>query len=586
MQKSAGIIASTLLVVVFAFTATGQVQEHRSLDITGLVRTPLHLPASALANFQHVSVRLNEITLAGHFQGVFTYTAVPLRYLLELAGIQRNEPFYMKPVDLAVVVRSSSGQSAVLSWGEIFYRNPSEIVIGYRAEAVRPMKDCASCHRNDSYRKYLEPLSRKVGLPRLVISADTRTDRSIENIVSIEVVNPKAAARTRRGEAVSSNSFTVKSLSGKSVIVDTLSPYAKIESTGIEAGDGRGFHGTSRFSGALLSDILTRAGVDRDPRSAFIVTSADGYRSLLSYGEIFLSSPAKNIIVANTIDGKAIDKLGRFVAAMPDDLSADRWVRAVKSIEQVKLPSRGGITVVGVGCGDADLITLRALARLARADAIICPKDLRERYAPYIGDRPVLFDPLMNMAHVIAKTNPGLTKEEVKALMEKNRSDSKAKVSSALAEGKRIALLDYGDPTLYGSWTYWLPDAFHGRIDEIVPGVSAFNAGNAMIGKNIAHRGSAIITVPDGIRSNEAMLKAVAEKGDTLVIFVGLAELKGLMPLLARYYRPDTPVDLVYKAWYEYENRRYQTTLADSVKVAEGEREKFLGLIYIGPCIR
>ncbi|MBP7585692.1 MAG: hypothetical protein KBA61_16735 [Spirochaetes bacterium] len=586
MLKKILFISVTLIVATVAFRDTGSVQESRTLSITGLVRNPLHLPVSTLANFQHASIRLNEITLPGHFQGVFSYTGVPLKFLLELAGIQRREGFYMKPIDLAIVVRSGDGRQTVLSWGEVFYRNPSEIIVAHTASPVRPMKDCASCHRNDSYRKYQEPLSRGVVLPRLVISCDAYTDRSLENVVSIEVVNLKTAAPVRRGEPVSSPSFSVVSGTKKLAVIDDVTPYGRTVATGKEVGDGRGFHGLIRFSGAPLAEVLEKAGVDKNPHSVFLVTSADNYRSLLSYGEIFLSAAGRNIIVADQIEGKAIEKLGRFVMVTPGDLSADRWVRAVKSIEQVKLETTGSISIVGVGCGDTDLITLKALSRIARADALICTKDLKERYAPYLGGRPVLFDPLTNLENFIQKTNPGLSKDEVKKRVEKNRADSIAKVRAALDEGKRIALLDYGDPTLYGSWTYWLAESFHDRITDIVPGISAFNAGNAMIGKNIAHRGSAIITVPDGIRTNEPMVKAIADHGDTMVIFVGLAELKSLMPVLAKYYRVDTPVDLVYKAGYEYENRRYSTTLGESVKVAEGEREKFLGLIYIGPEIR
>ncbi len=586
MKKTLVIIASTLLLALFGFTATGSVQEHGALSIGGLVRTPLHLTMNTLANFQHASVRLNEVSLGGDFHGVFSYTGVPLRFLLELAGIQRTESFYAKPIDLAIMVRNAGGQATVLSWGEVFYRNASEILIAYASSPVRPMKDCASCHRNDSYRKYREPLSRSVGLPRLVVSGDASTERSLENVVSIEVVNLKHAVPVRRGEPVSSPSFVISSGAKRLGAIDSVTPYAKATATGKEVGDGRGYHGLVRFGGAPLAEVLEKAGVDKDPHSAFLVTSADNYRSLLSYGEIFLNPSGRNILVADTIDGKAIGKLGRFVVVTPGDLSADRWVRAVKSIEQVKIGTAGGITIIGVGCGDTDLVTLRAISKMARADVFICTKDLGERFAPYMGGKPVLFDPLTNMANFIEKTNPGITKEEVRKRVGKNRSGSVVKIREALDAGKRVALLEYGDPTLYGSWTYWLTENFPGRITEIVPGVSAFNAGNAMIGKNIAHRGSAIITVPDGIRTNEAMLKAVAEHGDTMAIFVGLAELKGLMPLLARYYRPDTPVDLVYKAGYEHENRRYQTTLAESVKVAESEREKFLGLIYIGPCIR
>jgi len=93
MKKTLVIIASTLLLALFGFTATGSVQEHGALSIGGLVRTPLHLTMNTLANFQHASVRLNEVSLGGDFHGVFSYTGVPLRFLLELAGIQRTEAF-------------------------------------------------------------------------------------------------------------------------------------------------------------------------------------------------------------------------------------------------------------------------------------------------------------------------------------------------------------------------------------------------------------------------------------------------------------------------------------------------------------
>ena len=229
------------------------------------MRTPLHIPVSSLAHFQHASLRLNEVTLSGHFQGVFSYTGVPLRYLLELAGIQRQEGFYMKPIDLAIVIRNAEGRSTILSWGEVFYHNPAETVIAHAATPVRPMKDCSLCHKTDNYRRFKDPLSRGVGLPRLVVSGDAYTDRSLENVVSIEVVNLKSATPVRRGAPVSSPSFSVVSGEKKLAEVDAVTSYNRSEATGKEVGDGRGYHGLIRFSGVPAGRRTGKSGGRQGP---------------------------------------------------------------------------------------------------------------------------------------------------------------------------------------------------------------------------------------------------------------------------------------------------------------------------------
>jgi precorrin-4 methylase len=201
-----------------------------------------------------------------------------------------------------------------------------------------------------------------------------------------------------------------------------------------------------------------------------------------------------------------------------------------------------------------------------------------------MGNKPILFDPLLNTERMFRQKNPNLSPEESKRLLEEKRSKDIQKIRDALSNGRNVALLDYGDPTIYGSWLYWLGE-FQDAI-EIVPGISAFNAANAMIGKHFGCNGSIVLTVPKGLKSNEAMLKAVAENGDTLVIFIGLKEMKDLMPLFEKYYPSSTPVNLVYRAGYSDSERLIKTTLSGVLNVEEGEKEKHLGMIYIGPCLK
>jgi precorrin-4 methylase len=119
----------------------------------------------------------------------------------------------------------------------------------------------------------------------------------------------------------------------------------------------------------------------------------------------------------------------------------------------------------------------------------------------------------------------------------------------------------------------------------VVPGISALNAANAMIVKNVGCNGSIVLTSPKGLMGNDGMIKAVAERGDTLAIFMGLREIKTLVTLLEKYYPAAEPVYIAYKAGYSNGERLVKTTLADVAAIAGRDSEQHLGVIYVGPCL-
>ena len=59
-----------------------------------------------------------------------------------------------------------------------------------------------------------------------------------------------------------------------------------------------------------------------------------------TYGELLLAPYGRNIIIADRADDKPLEKNGKFIAVLPDDLSADRWVKAVEKIEVIKLKQK------------------------------------------------------------------------------------------------------------------------------------------------------------------------------------------------------------------------------------------------------
>lgn len=555
-----------------------------TLSITGAVRQPLNLSLEDLQKMETVSVRLNEVTRDQQYSGAFNFRGIPLKTLLELAFVQKEESGFSKETDLAIVVRNKDGKQTVLSWGEVFFSNPSDCVLAFSSTPVMPLADCRTCHGTEVYKKWLDVLSRTVGYPKLVVVNDFYTDRSLEDVTNIEVVDLHLKMAYKKKRDLFSPGFTVTGNVKRPLNISNFSSYPQIVAPSKMIGDGKGFHGLEFYGGVLLSDFLKKAGITQDLNQAIVISAPDGYRTLLSFGEVFLSSKGKSIMIADKMADQPVKKDGKFKLILPDDLAADRTVNAVSNIEVVALKPKVNFFIIGVGCSDTSLVTLEAISYMGKADLFACPEDIQKRFAKYMGNKPVLFDPLKDTEYMFKKSHPDLSAEEGKKVLEEQRKKDIRMLQDALKAGKTVAFLEYGDPVLYPSWMHWLP-ALREQA-QIIPGISAFNVSNSLLGKDVGCKGSIIISIPDSLQTNEPMLKAIAGNGDTLVIFMGLRELKKLKPLFQKYYPDNTPVHLVYKAGYSDSEYIIKTTMAEAANVAEKEPEKHLGMIYIGPCLK
>lgn len=325
-----------LLVVLLFLAAKGWSASGPAITITGAVRQPLNVTLGDLSRFEPVSVRLNEVTSDSTYHGAFRYRGVPLKTLLELADIQKKETDFFKQIDTAIIVRSKSGKQTVLSWGEVFYRNPAEIIVADSAAPVMPMKSCKDCHQPEVYERWYSPLKREVGFPKLVVANDFYTDRSLEDITNIEVVDLHPGMVTKKLSKLFSPAFTITGKVKKRLDIEDLSNYPHVEVAVKELGDGRGYHGLKIFGGAPLKNLLDKAGIEPDLNTLFLVSAPDGYRSLISYGELFLNPSGRNFIIADKVSGEPLRKDGKFILIAPDDLAADRWVKAVEKIEVIQ----------------------------------------------------------------------------------------------------------------------------------------------------------------------------------------------------------------------------------------------------------
>lgn len=151
---------------------------------------------------------------------------------------------------------------------------------------------------------------------------------------------------------------------------------------------------------------------------------------------------------------------------------------------------KGILYGVGVGPGDPELLTAKAIRLLRECDAIAAPKSADGRQtaldiaSPYIGqDKSILlFD--MPMTHDRQARNAS--------------HDAAADALCALLdEGKTVVFLTLGDPTIYS--TYWYVHkrvAARGYAAELVPGVPSFCAAAAAMGRALCEDGEMLHIIP------------------------------------------------------------------------------------------
>lgn len=145
--------------------------------------------------------------------------------------------------------------------------------------------------------------------------------------------------------------------------------------------------------------------------------------------------------------------------------------------------------VVGTGPAGPEHATLRALEVMEQADFILTDKKTAERFQKYLQGKPILADPWQGMWDYKGKPwreIPSLGKEEFQAFKKERiqrRDTLVAQIKEKLAQGKTVALLDNGDPCLFGP-SHWYIEGFDPQQVEIIPGVGAFSAAMAALKKS------------------------------------------------------------------------------------------------------
>ena len=257
----------------------------------------------------------------------------------------------------------------------------------------------------------------------------------------------------------------------------------------------------------------------------------------------------------------------------------------------------GHFYLVSVGCGDPDNITLKAMRTIVSADIIYCSKNTQAAYADLMKNKTVYPRPSIRIHKYLQslKGNFGHDKNVDKTPATKTKLEMDtfvATVTQAVKAGKTVALLDGGDPCIFGPFI-WTMEALQDLDPVIIPGVSCLNAANAALQKGLtfgvaAH--SAILTnaadTKPGYGGTDTIARMAATQA-SIVVFTMFSDMEKLVAQLSQYYPPDTPVAIVAKAGFSKDERVIRGTLTTIMQTLKKEKEvPFEHLVYVGDFLK
>jgi len=187
---------------------------------------------------------------------------------------------------------------------------------------------------------------------------------------------------------------------------------------------------------------------------------------------------------------------------------------------------------IGVGPGDPELITIKAVKALQTADIVCIPKANVDKASLAVTMVKQILEERKVKPEILELIFP-MTKDDIsnQELWDKNANIIAQKVNN----GKTVVFITLGDPMFYSTFIYLyqsLQKRYPSLLLEIIPGVSAFNACAASARIPLAEKEELITVIPSGLDEN--LVEEAAKYSENLVFIKCAYRLKELIPILER----------------------------------------------------
>ena len=220
-----------------------------------------------------------------------------------------------------------------------------------------------------------------------------------------------------------------------------------------------------------------------------------------------------------------------------NDDTAEQRVRDMLDGEDSDISPNGEVALVGGGPGDPELLSLKAVRLLQRADVVV--------YDRLVA--PEIVDMARRDAEKIyagkASSNHTLSQDEINELLVR-----------LAGRGKRVVRLKGGDPFIFGRGGEEIDELMsHGIAFQVVPGITSALGGSSYCGIPLTHRDYArsVVFATGHLKDDTVDLNwsVLAQPDQTAVIYMGLLGLPTIAGKLVEHGLPaETPVAVVHNA--------------------------------------
>jgi uroporphyrin-III C-methyltransferase len=220
-------------------------------------------------------------------------------------------------------------------------------------------------------------------------------------------------------------------------------------------------------------------------------------------------------------------------------------------------PAPGAVWLVGAGPGDPELLTIKALKILQKADVIVHDGLVTGEILDLAPDSA------RRISVAKRKSRHSYSQDEINRML----------VAFAL-EGLTVVRLKGGDPFIFGRGGEELEACRAAGVDcRIVPGVTAALAASANAGAPLTHRGSAqAVTFVTGHaaagKEPDLDWESLARPNQTVVIYMGLSQAGPIAARLMAAGRAGSTPALIVENASRADERRLVTTLAGLAEAA------------------
>lgn len=173
-----------------------------------------------------------------------------------------------------------------------------------------------------------------------------------------------------------------------------------------------------------------------------------------------------------------------------------------------------GLIAIGVGPGDPDLLTVKAVKAIQNADIIMCPASKEDRPSIALSIVSPLIDKSKNQE--IIKLIFPMTKD--KDVLEQTWKKNAKIMAETVLLGKNVVYLTVGDPYLYSTWIYMHKDLEENYPDmsiTVIPGIVSMFTFASKVGVSIAEGAEKVAIIPSCY--DLSSVKEIAKNSETMV---------------------------------------------------------------------